>query len=170
MENAAKALVIAGGMLIGMIIAALFAYEFLIMADTANAQKEKQRLDRIREFNTQIEKYETINLSKPSYLTAEEVVKIYNYVMEWNKENQLGIEIRYRGTLSIFNTLETDTSKFMEDCLPKKNNANTKLILTKFIIPANEIEYLADASKDESELGRIIGFTIEAKKIEENIN
>lgn len=81
MENASKALLMAAGILIGLIIASLFTYEMISMSETGRTFQKQIDQSVITEFNTNFEKYVAKNL------TAQEVVTIYNYVQEWNKDN-----------------------------------------------------------------------------------
>lgn len=87
MENAAKALIIAGGVLIGIIIASIFTYEMMHMSENARVYHEQLELTQITEFNSQFQKY------AGKELRAQDVVTIYNYVNEWNKNSGETIDI-----------------------------------------------------------------------------
>lgn len=82
MENASKALIMAAGILIGLLVAGLFAYEMMIVSETGRVRQEQIDHENILEFNAQFEKY----ANKP--LTAQEIATIFNYVTEWNKNNE----------------------------------------------------------------------------------
>ena len=82
MENASKALLMAAGILIGLLVAALFSYEMMIVAETGKVHQEQINHENILEFNAQFEKY----AGKP--LTAQEIATIFNYILEWNKNNE----------------------------------------------------------------------------------
>jgi len=82
MENASKALIISGGILIGIIIASLFAYEMFSISQTGNSYQAKINMEDVYEFNAQFTKY--INKDLP----AQDVVSILNFVLEWNQENE----------------------------------------------------------------------------------
>ena len=88
MENASKALIIAAGMLIGIIIASIFTYEMVHMTQNAEVYQKNLENTKIVEFNTQFEKY-----ANKGNITAQEVITIYNYVIEWNENNSNYIEI-----------------------------------------------------------------------------
>ncbi len=93
MENASKALIMATGILIGLMIAALFAYEMISVSETGKVHQERIDHENILEFNSQFEKY----AGKP--LTAQEIATICNYVLEWNKNNETtSIEINFSDT------------------------------------------------------------------------
>ncbi len=76
MENASKALLMAAGILIGIIIASLFAYEMYVMAKTGQTFQKEIDNKAVVEFNNEFQKYEGIALN------AQEVVTIYNHAME----------------------------------------------------------------------------------------
>lgn len=82
MENASKALLMAAGILIGLLIAALFSYEMMVVAETGKAHQEQIDHENILEFNAQFEKY------AGKSLTAQEIATIFNYITEWNKNNE----------------------------------------------------------------------------------
>ena len=82
MENASKALIIAGGVLLGIIITSLFAYEMFSVSQTGKAYQEKINQEDIYEFNVQFTKYINKNIS------AQDIVSILNFVYEWNINNQ----------------------------------------------------------------------------------
>ena len=83
MENASKALIISGGILIGILIAALFAYEMVSISQTGKSYKQKIDMEDALEFNSQFTKY------LDQELTAHDVVTIINFAIEWNEKNPL---------------------------------------------------------------------------------
>ena len=64
MENASKALIISGGILIGIIIASLFAYEMFSISQTGKSYQAKINMEDVYEFNAQFTKY--INKDLPA--------------------------------------------------------------------------------------------------------
>lgn len=80
MENASKALIMAAGILIGLIIATLFSYEMISMSQTARTFQEEMNKKSIASFNNKFEQY----LGRS--LTAQQVVTIYNYIQKINNE------------------------------------------------------------------------------------
>jgi len=81
MENASKALIIAGGILIGIIILSIFVYEMNYMGENARVYENEAYVRKIEEFNARFEKYTNREI------TAQDVVTLYNYIKEWNKDN-----------------------------------------------------------------------------------
>lgn len=88
MENASKALLIAGGVLVAILLLSLFSYMFTRMSDnTSNIVKTMEK-SQIREFNQQFFNYEgreditiqdivtMVNIANDSYKTAKFPVKI----------------------------------------------------------------------------------------------
>lgn len=84
MENASKALIMAGGILIGMLILALFAFEMSNMSITAKAYEEEMARTQVLEFNSRFESYAYDSEGNDEKLKAQQVVTLYNYVQEWN--------------------------------------------------------------------------------------
>ena len=85
MENASKALLIAGEVLIGVLILSIFAYAFqriFIFADNYQSIKEHQK---IVAFNTQYTKYATNTGDGATYIYSEDVVTLTEQVLNWNK-------------------------------------------------------------------------------------
>ena len=82
MENAAKALLIAAGVLIGILIMSLFAYEMLYVSNNANEYQERVDTIQTAEFNSQFEIY-----ANKETITAQEVITLYSYIQEWNIDN-----------------------------------------------------------------------------------
>ncbi len=79
MENAAKALIMAGGILIGLIVFAMFVYEMTAFASHSRIYEERIAQQQTMEFNSQFEKY--LNQD----ITAQDVVTIYNLTVQWNE-------------------------------------------------------------------------------------
>lgn len=78
MENAAKALIMAGGILIGLLVFAMFVYEMTAFAGHSRIYEEKVAQQQTMEFNSQFEKYLNHDI------TAQDVVTIYNLTVQWN--------------------------------------------------------------------------------------
>ena len=60
MENASKALIMAAGVLIGVLILSLAVYLFFDFASTSSELHEETRLNQVNEFNAQFTSYEVI--------------------------------------------------------------------------------------------------------------
>ena len=108
MENLSKALLMAGGMLIGILIASLFVYEMLYFSGKAKEYYAEVEKVEVTKFNSEFEKY-----ANKSEITAQDVVSISNYLRYWNSNNPL-MPIASTGTVQ-----EINIQSFLKD--NKKN-------------------------------------------------
>ena len=100
MENASKALLIAGGMLITILVVSLFGYLFADMGGYAKKTYSIIETNRISQFNSQFTKYEGRN-----DLTIQDVVTIANLARSNNEsynlnipdENSYYIQVKWNG-------------------------------------------------------------------------
>lgn len=118
MENASKALIMAAGMLIGILIMSLFIYEMMYVSNSTKEYQDKQYITQITEFNAIFEKY-----ANKEKITAHEVITLYNYVNEWNTDNEdssttinfssnnLDLKMTISGTLTIEDFLDRNFDK-----------------------------------------------------------
>ena len=81
MENASKALVIAAGVLVGIIILSIFAFEMVSISNTGKMYKEQIDMENVYEFNAVYTKYIATNCS------AQDIISVLNYTFEWNQNN-----------------------------------------------------------------------------------
>lgn len=82
MENASKALLIAGEVLIGIIVLSIFAYTFQKVYTLVESYQERSEHQKIIEFNTQFTKYAT---GAGKYIYAEDIVTITEQVLNYNE-------------------------------------------------------------------------------------
>ena len=80
MENASKALIMAGGVLIGVLIISLAVYLFVSFGQTSAEINSQNAQKQINQFNSQFTSYEGNN-----QLTIHDVVTVANFAMENNK-------------------------------------------------------------------------------------
>ena len=80
MENATQALIIAAGVLIGVLILSLAVYLGNVMGDYAAATQQKMDEDTIAQFNTEFLKYNGLK-----DLRIQDIITIKNYALEHNK-------------------------------------------------------------------------------------
>lgn len=122
MENATKALIIAGAVLIGIILlsigVALWRNFSNFSADNAQSTRTRQ----LEEFNVKFKKYEfnsqATKEDEQNYITAQDVRTIVNLAKDYNsKYNDEIIEVFYKNAKAINNWDEDDWVKFL-------NNAN----------------------------------------------
>lgn len=123
MENASKALLIAGETLIGVLILTILAYTFQrIYAFAENYQSINER-QKIVAFNTQYTKYITNTGSEPTYIYTEDVVTLTEKVLNWNAitaddNEKIELYILDKSGGKIYSTqtviLEFDRENFLE--------------------------------------------------------
>ncbi len=110
MENASKALIMAGGILIGLVIFAMFVYELTTFAGNSRIYDERVAKQQIEEFNSQFEKYTNQSL------TAQDIVTINNYIIEWNKNNpEDDVEIVWNNNANAAKNLVNENEKFLTE-------------------------------------------------------
>ena len=79
MENASKALIMAGGVLIGILLISLAVYLFVDFGTTSAKINEKNAQQQIVEFNSKFTSYE-----EKSDLTIYDVITVLGYAQENN--------------------------------------------------------------------------------------
>ena len=167
MENASKALMIAAGALMGMLILSLAVYLYYSLGTYITANQENMNQNELNQFNTQFIKYinyeETtagpIDVNKIKFeLTIHDVVTVANIAYENNKKyNMMSLTETYdESTLYVTVNAEitelTDTTLSMSERkgahLERNINANSAEILannnniqTKFVCKINDIKY-----------------------------
>ncbi len=89
MENASKALLIAGEVLIGLIVLSIFAFAFQKAYEFAETIQDRSTQQKIVAFNTQYTKYAT---GTNRYIYSEDVVTLIEQVINWNKTTAIDSE------------------------------------------------------------------------------
>lgn len=84
MENASKALLMAGEVLIAVIILSILAYTFQKMSAFAENYQDTKDHQKIVAFNTQYIKYATGTEEENKYIYSEDVVTLTEKVLNWN--------------------------------------------------------------------------------------
>lgn len=85
MENASKALLMAGEALIGVLLLTILAFTFQRIYTFAEDYQSKNNKQKMVVFNTQFTKYATNTGSEPTYIYTEDVVTLTERVLNWNK-------------------------------------------------------------------------------------
>lgn len=90
MENASKALIMAGGILLGVLILALMVTLFASSKSLSNSYETTKQSEAVQQFNTNFTKY----LGKD--LTIHEVVTICNFALEngFSENNIIGLQTK----------------------------------------------------------------------------
>ena len=120
MENASKALLMAGGILIALLVIGLFILMLAGLSDFQNSQNDIKKDSQIAKFNNEYMAYEKDDL------TIMELKTIYNKIMSHNSKNpEMLIEFNgYTGVGDTHNTLDKlgkyisgDTETEIEDVI-----------------------------------------------------
>lgn len=88
MENASKALLIAAGILMAMLILSIAVFLFAHYAKIGEEYEQAQIVKEVEKFNNNFTRFEG-----REDITAQEIVTLYNFVQEYNQENAAGITI-----------------------------------------------------------------------------
>ena len=117
MENATKALLIAAGVLIGIMVLSLGVSLYVSLGGYVDSTKEQLEANEIAKFNTQFLKYDSINVG------IQDVVTVANMAYENNKElgniygeaneNSLyvAVDVNYKGNQKLENIQQTINSQ-----------------------------------------------------------
>ena len=140
MENAAKALLIAGGILIAIIILSMFLVMYNKMASLQKTQEEKTKMEQIAAFNAEYEAY------NKKLMYGADVITLYNKVSQNNNDNphqiiniKVTVPDSFGGNINDFSSLseqeKEDFLKFRFKCTKMSTN-NSGVINEIEIIPA----------------------------------
>ena len=88
MENASKALIMAGGILIAILGMSLFVYLIVSFGATSDKIHDQNAQTQITEFNAQFTKYQG-----RTNITIYDVVSVANLAIDYNKNNNTKIEV-----------------------------------------------------------------------------
>ncbi len=118
MENATKALIIAGAVLIGIILLSIGVALWRNFSNFSAENAQSTRTRQLEEFNVKFKKYEfnsqAIKDDEKNYITAQDVRTIANLAKDYNnKYNEEIIEVFYKNTKSINGWNEEDWVKFL---------------------------------------------------------
>ena len=122
MENASKAILIAGGMLLGVVLLGLMVYLFRAGAGLGQAYDSKSEQEEILSFNSEVEKYVISEEILP-----QDIVSLANFVYNNNRKNEfntsvsIAVEVRAESG-KIYKILPTDTLK--SNCFLDNSNNN----------------------------------------------
>lgn len=145
MENASKALLMAAGVLIGVLILSLGVYLYLSFSSSTAEMEKRMELDEINNFNNQFlaydgkdnltiyDVYTVANLAKESnrkFEIEDQKIEPYNYYVavffnNYNSGMKVGIEKDIKGSISE----EEFITKYMQDV---RENGQYNKILNKF--------------------------------------
>ena len=136
MENASKALIMAGIILIGILLIALMVYFFNSVSGLRKSYDDNISTTRMVEFNTKFTKY---NITQKQYEESDgknyvriyDIITLGNLAKEFNKDFEEGdsdyIEIKING---VDENISNNSSAENNDLLKNYNNAEHKFVST----------------------------------------
>lgn len=145
MENAAKALLISGGVLIAIIILSIGVYLFSTYRDFGTSYEQTLEANEISKFNSNFIKFEG-----RTDITAQEIVSIINYVKEYEENSEHMINIIVPGYNKDFisensisfitnNTVDNKGNKIEFTCNPIDYDEQSGIV--------NKIEFVKTINK-----------------------
>lgn len=123
MENASKALMIAGGILVALIIITMFLMMFNNLSNIKKEQEEAVKVEQVEAFNAEFEAY------NKKVMYGVDVITLINKVAENNKKyasnNDFQITVILDGEVvtSSSNMIGTDSEKTIFTCVKTEYNA-----------------------------------------------
>lgn len=142
MENASKALLIAGGILIALLIIALLVYSFGSMSGYFSSEETKEEAEQLEAFNKQYEAYQR------KLLRGTDVVSVINKVLDnndkygpdgYNEPNYI-IEVKIEINETVGNLVAGNTYSIAEYIRMKQDKSNFDDFKRK-IFDCKEIKY-----------------------------
>lgn len=141
MENASKALIMAGGVLISLIIIGVLVVFFNNLSEWKNIEQSSEKTEQIVEFNKQYDAY-----ARDIY--GSELLSIVNKINDYNKR-----ESNNKGYAKI--ELEVQISYDMDKNFFKKNTYNASSLKAEVEKLENEVEKIGNISIKSASNSRI---------------
>lgn len=110
MENASKALLLGGGILIGLIVMSIGVYIFSTYSGNATSVDQNRQATEIKKFNVNFTKFEGRD-----DITIQEIVTLINFAEQYEKENGIHIQISIGVKTDIINWLKSFHATELED-------------------------------------------------------
>lgn len=123
MENASKALMIAGGVLIALIIIIMFIIMFNNLANIEKEQEEQTKVEQVAAFNAEFEAY------NKKVMYGVDVITLINKVAENNKkyatnnDYQINVVLNDEVVTSSSHLIGTDEEKSIYTCVEIEYNS-----------------------------------------------
>ncbi len=92
MENATKALLMAGGILIAMLIISIGVFLFANYSDFGSSYDQTLQSTEIQKFNENFTKFE-----RRTDITIQEIVTVANFAKQYEEQTEVHIEVELRG-------------------------------------------------------------------------
>lgn len=132
MDNATEALLIAGGILLGILTITALVYMFNNLSIMGNAQEKREETKRLAEWNSEWEAYNKIQLRGAEVLTVVNKAKQNNSMYEENSKYNVNVEINgkdnYGNEINISNIAKYKRSIF--ECTKMSYNSETGRVNT----------------------------------------
>lgn len=132
MDNATEALLIAGGILLGILTITALVYMFNNLSIMGNAQEKKEETKRLAEWNSEWEAYNKMQLRGAEVLTVVNKAKQNNSMYEENSKYNVNVEINgkdnYGNEINISNIAKYKRSIF--ECAKMSYNSETGRVNT----------------------------------------
>lgn len=127
MENATKAIVMAGAVLIGIIIISVGVLLWRNYSEFSANNSENIRNQQLSEFNVKFQKY-NYNENEKNYATAQDVRTIVNLVKDYNeKYNQTLVQVVYNNSSAILSWDDKRWIDFLEEA-NKSQDTGQKIV------------------------------------------
>lgn len=147
MENAAKALLIAGGTLTTLIVISLIVALFIDIMKISDAYESKREIQDIVIFNSEFQKYISSDESN-SYLNSEDISTIVNKVNNWNNSTDDDDEkIEIKG----INTDGFNEKNFIKDNVLEGTDIEFKMAITKYDEETGRVKEITINEREERE-------------------
>lgn len=137
MENASKALLISGGILVAILVLTLGVALFAEFSGSGEIYENRQIVAEIRKFNANFTKFEDRD-----DITAQEIITLNEFVKQYNEKNETNVEVK-------INPKITNNIEFLQ-----KNSVDETGNRILFKCDSDKIEY------DEEGKVRLINFEI----------
>ena len=144
MENASKALLMAAGVLIAIMVASIFALLFSTMSEYTRSYEERKQTEELQAFNLQFEKYLQYKDDGTQIgVTAQDIVTVINLAKSYNEKmgyalGDLGyITVEVEGTTGTTYTQESNTES-LNGFLKQYSYDETEKKIIRYIIKEPE--------------------------------
>jgi maltose-binding protein MalE len=138
MENAAKALTIAGGILIAMMVISLGVYLFINARDVGTSYEKSMETAELQKFNSNFTTFEG-----REDITIQEIVTIAKFVKQYKEQTEIDVEVNLQGKGNLADKSEL---YFVEELI-EKESTYIELGQVKIKYYKCEIEYVEEKVK-----------------------
>lgn len=105
MENASKALLISGGVLIGMLVISIGVYLFATYSDAGSSYEQTMQATEIQKFNTNFTKFEG-----RTDITIHEIITLANFAKQSQEKNGTQTSVYIQGKTELVEYLQANST------------------------------------------------------------